>query len=105
IERVRIQAPGGVERLSVAVWLDAQLSAAETQRVQELVSAALGVDPTRGDTVIVDSMPFVASAALPVPAPEQAPAAVPVWLLAAAALVVLDRKSTRLNSSHVKISY
>jgi len=89
IERVRIQAPGGVERLSVAVWLDAQLSAAETQRVQELVSAALGVDPTRGDTVIVDSMPFVASAALPVTAPEQAPAAVPVWLLAAAALVVL----------------
>ncbi|OUM99497.1 MAG: flagellar M-ring protein FliF [Firmicutes bacterium ZCTH02-B6] len=89
VERVRIQAPGGVERLSVAVWLDAQLSAAETQRVQELVSAALGVDTARGDTVIVDSMPFAASAALPVVAPEQAPAAVPLWLIAAAVIVVL----------------
>src|SRR5690606_28025163 len=85
-----IQAPGGVERLSVAVWIDADLTAAETRRVQELVAAALGVDSTRGDTVIVDSMPFASAPALPVLAPEAAPApAVPLWLIAVAAAVVL----------------
>ena len=84
IERVRVQAPGGVERLSVAVWIDGELSAAETRRVQELVAAALGVDPARGDTVIVDSMPF-AAAALPVLAAEAAPVpVVPYWAVAVA---------------------
>src|SRR5690606_12795761 len=91
VERVRIQAPGGVERLSVAVWIDAELAAAETRRVQELVSAALGVDPARGDTVIVDSVPF--AAAVPAVAPAVAPApAVPLWvwvLLAALAVLVV----------------
>ncbi len=92
VERVRIQAPGGIERLSVAVWLDAQLSASEAQRVQDLVAAALGVDGSRGDTVIVEGMPFAATTAVAALAPAQAAepeAGVPVWALVAAGVVLL----------------
>jgi flagellar M-ring protein FliF len=52
-------APGGIERLTAAVILNADASgAADTAKIQALVSSALGVDSTRGDLVTVDTMPF-----------------------------------------------
>jgi flagellar M-ring protein FliF len=51
-------APGAVKRLSVAVLLDAKVKGISTGNVQKLVTAAAGLDTTRGDTIAVDSMPF-----------------------------------------------
>ena len=52
-------APGAVERLSIAVVLDATtLGATDTARVQAIVASAAGVDADRGDVVQVDKLPF-----------------------------------------------
>jgi len=60
----RNSAPGGIKRLSVSVLLDATTAGAVNQAdVQQLVSAAAGVDATRGDTIAVSAMAFDTSAA------------------------------------------
>lgn len=92
IERVRVQAPGRVERLSVGAWIDAELEPAELQRVQDLLAAALGINETRGDSVIVDATPFVVSpfAAAVADAVDSAEEALPLaWIAAGAAAAVL----------------
>jgi flagellar M-ring protein FliF len=51
--------PGQVKRLTVAVVLDAKTAGAlDPNRVQQLVANAVGLDPTRGDSVQVDTLPF-----------------------------------------------
>ncbi|MEV4636038.1 flagellar basal-body MS-ring/collar protein FliF [Actinoplanes sp. NPDC049548] len=60
----RKSAPGSIKRLNVAVLLDATTAGAVNQAdVQQLVSAAAGIDPNRGDTVAVSAMAFDTSAA------------------------------------------
>jgi flagellar M-ring protein FliF len=56
-------APGKVSRLSVAVLLDAGAKSVDTRAVQSLVSAAAGLDPSRGDTIRVDALRFDTTAA------------------------------------------
>lgn len=56
-------APGKVGKLSVAVLLDSGAKAVNTQSIQSLVSAAAGIDATRGDTVRVDALKFDTTAA------------------------------------------
>lgn len=64
VTETRNAAPGGVKRLSVSVLLDATTAGAVDQAdVQQLVSAAAGIDATRGDTIAVSAMPFDTSAA------------------------------------------
>lgn len=48
-------APGTIKRISVAVAIsaDAMKKAADAQKIKQLVSAAVGADPTRGDQVEV----------------------------------------------------
>jgi flagellar M-ring protein FliF len=48
-------APGQIKRISVAVAIsaDAMKKAADAQKIKQLVSAAVGADPTRGDQVEV----------------------------------------------------
>ncbi len=57
-----VQAPGDVERLSVAVVMDngdnTGITPADPGQVRAVVSAALGLDPARGDTIEVTQMPF-----------------------------------------------
>lgn len=66
-----VQAPGDVEQLSVAVVLDdgtnTGITPADPTRVRALVSAALGLDPARGDTIEVTQMPFPKPQAGPQP--------------------------------------
>ena len=52
--------PGTLKRLSVAVMIDsnAKLPAGQIQKLTRLVEGAVGYDTERGDTVVVDSMPF-----------------------------------------------
>ncbi len=55
----REQAPGAVQSLHVGVVLDsANQGAATTAQVNDLIAAAIGIDPDRGDTVEVSSMAF-----------------------------------------------
>ena len=58
-------APGAVRRMSVAVVLDNALPVASgnTTNISQLVAAAAGIDPKRGDTVQVTAMPFDTTAA------------------------------------------
>ncbi|HET6529346.1 MAG TPA: flagellar basal-body MS-ring/collar protein FliF [Actinoplanes sp.] len=64
INETRRSAPGAVKKLNVAVLLDATTAGTvDSAQVQQLVSVAAGVDPTRGDSVAVAAMPFDTSAA------------------------------------------
>ena len=61
---VRKSAPGAIKRLNVAVLLDSTVAGTvDPAQVQQLVSAAAGIDSTRGDTIAVSAMPFDTSAA------------------------------------------
>jgi flagellar M-ring protein FliF len=52
-------APGGVKRLTVAVVLDARTAAGiDPVQVQQLVANAVGLNPSRGDTVQVNKLAF-----------------------------------------------
>lgn len=57
-----VQVPGEVERLSVAIVMDdgsrSGFPVPSEAEVEELVSAALGLDPARGDTIQVTQLPF-----------------------------------------------
>lgn len=58
-------APGKVERLSVAVVLDkAAKPSPDADKVKQVVAAAAGIDAARGDTIVVDTMAFQATAAV-----------------------------------------
>jgi flagellar M-ring protein FliF len=64
VTETRKSAPGNVRRLSVSVLLDATTSAAVNNAdVEKMVSSAVGLNATRGDTVAVTAMPFDNSAA------------------------------------------
>ncbi len=53
------QAPGQVERLTVAVLVDESVDPApDPAQLSTLVSAAVGIDPERGDTIVVESLVF-----------------------------------------------
>ncbi|MCM8749721.1 flagellar M-ring protein FliF [Thermomicrobiaceae bacterium CFH 74404] len=67
VERV-VQAPGQLERLSVAVVLNGSaVDPTVAQQVRDLVAAAAGIVPERGDSVTVSVVPFSATT------PEEAP--------------------------------
>ncbi|MBZ6379211.1 flagellar M-ring protein FliF [Pacificimonas aurantium] len=70
--RIVTEGPGTVERLSVAVMIDGGeegLAAEDIQRLTRLVETAVGVDAERGDTVVVESMPFTDTAFEPLGEP------------------------------------
>jgi flagellar M-ring protein FliF len=61
---VRKSAPGSIKKLNVAVLLDSTTAGTvNPTQVQQLVSAAAGIDSTRGDTIAVSAMPFNTGAA------------------------------------------
>ncbi|HET9423566.1 MAG TPA: flagellar basal-body MS-ring/collar protein FliF [Nocardioides sp.] len=58
VER-RETAPGAIENLHVGVVLDAAAARAiDPEEISTLVAATVGIDPKRGDTVSVSSLPF-----------------------------------------------
>ncbi|GAB2611001.1 flagellar M-ring protein [Paractinoplanes abujensis] len=64
VNEVRRSAPGGIKKLSVAVLLNSSTGTTiDPAQVQQLVTAAAGIDATRGDTIAVSAMPFDQSAA------------------------------------------
>lgn len=53
-----INAPGEVKRLTASVALHGNLSPAQLKNVENLVSSAIGLDATRGDSISVVNMKF-----------------------------------------------
>lgn len=51
-----VKAPGGIERISVAVLVPSTLSSFDLERLKRLVTAAAGLDPERGDILEVTPM-------------------------------------------------
>lgn len=61
---VTVHAPGKINRLTVAVMVDGGeggLPPAQVQRLTRLVENAVGFDSERGDSVVVEAMPFAAA--------------------------------------------
>ncbi|MGB9791395.1 MAG: flagellar basal-body MS-ring/collar protein FliF [Thermacetogeniaceae bacterium] len=54
----RIVAPGKIKQLSVAVLVDGQMDPLKQREIEDLVTAAAGIDPNRRDNLTVASMPF-----------------------------------------------
>ncbi len=73
-------APGSLNRLSVAVWIDGALDSAELTRAEEAVRSALGLQAERGDTVTVSSLRFEGETTPAQPVTAEGPK--PVWWLA-----------------------
>ncbi len=91
-----VQAPGTIERLSVAVVVDdgslTQSPAPDTAEIENLVAAAIGLDPARGDTIQVSAAAFPApdaTAADAQAAPEQTSSIMDLIPNVAGALVLL----------------
>jgi flagellar M-ring protein FliF len=60
----RKSAPGAVRKLNVAVLLDTKTSGeVKPAQIEALVASAVGLDTERGDTVVVDQLPFDETAA------------------------------------------
>lgn len=57
------QAPGTIRRLSVAVLLDSSVKGVDVNSVRQLVTAAAGIQSTRGDSLSVVELPFSNAAA------------------------------------------
>ncbi len=51
-------ASGDVERLSVSLLLDESVTEAQATALQENVAAAVGLDTTRGDQIVMSRLPF-----------------------------------------------
>ncbi|MGC8778638.1 MAG: flagellar basal-body MS-ring/collar protein FliF, partial [Candidatus Caldatribacteriaceae bacterium] len=54
--------PGKIRKLSVAVLVDSTLPQEAVEKVRKVVQAAAGVDLSRGDVVMVETLPFNRSA-------------------------------------------
>jgi flagellar M-ring protein FliF len=64
VNKVSKSAPGSIKNLHVAVLLDSTTAGSvNPTQIQQLLSSAVGIDPTRGDTIAVSAMPFDQSAA------------------------------------------
>lgn len=57
VEIDRTTPPGAIARLSVAVFVDAALHD-QIRQIRDLVTAAAGLDPKRGDTVAIEPVAF-----------------------------------------------
>lgn len=53
-----VAAPGSIRRLTVAVMIDSNLAAAQQDSIMKVVSSAVGFNPTRGDMISVERVPF-----------------------------------------------
>ena len=63
-DEVRRSAPGAVKKLSVAVMINSDaVQGANEAQLQQLISSAVGLDATRGDSIAVSAMAFDTSGA------------------------------------------
>ncbi len=54
----RIEPPGQVKQVSLSVFIDQEADLGEVKDLTSAISAAAGLNPTRGDTVVITRIPF-----------------------------------------------
>jgi len=59
----RVQPPGQVKQISLSVFIDKEADLGEVEDLSGAVAAAAGLDPARGDAVVITRMPFPPPAA------------------------------------------
>ena len=64
IESREVITPGQVSRLSVSVMVDGINDAQQLASIRAVAAAAAGINESRGDQIVVDSLPFDRSAAI-----------------------------------------
>jgi flagellar M-ring protein FliF len=57
-ETREVQAPGRLERVYLSVLVDGVTDTQQLNVMKEAIAAAAGIDPSRGDTLVVDSLAF-----------------------------------------------
>jgi flagellar M-ring protein FliF len=62
-ETKTVKAPGSVNRLTASVIVDGTIDSTLQNQIQNIVSGAIGIDTTRGDTVAIAGMKFDTSSA------------------------------------------
>jgi flagellar M-ring protein FliF len=101
-------APGRLERLTVGIIMPPVLSKAQRAKLAQVVAAAVGIDPARGDRLEIAALPSAAptgaavkqaAKAAPAPSPKAASGHSPIlsasivspriWLLASAVLLLV----------------
>jgi len=85
-------APGTIRRLTVAVLIDSNLTQVQQDGINKVVASAVGLNPSRGDVITVESMPF--NTILSDEQKQEAEALKKaeqqkIWLMAAAAIAAL----------------
>jgi len=58
VVETKVAAPGKVDRVSVSVLIDGEMTEAEQEKVSEAVGKAAGIDAARGDQISIVAMPF-----------------------------------------------
>jgi flagellar M-ring protein FliF len=80
VERTKV-APGQVNKQNVAVVLDKSVPPADVRNLQNALSTAAGVDPTRGDTITVTQVPFAKPKAPAKPGPTAGAMGIAKWIV------------------------
>jgi flagellar M-ring protein FliF len=57
-EEYRVKAPGEVQRLTVSLFVDGKMTAAERKQMEDSVATAAGIDMARGDRITVANLQF-----------------------------------------------
>lgn len=104
IRKKVVEAPGQVSRISASVVLNRELTAEEEAAVARLAGAALGLDPDRGDELVVVGMPFDTSLAdqLREGLAEPRPAPFAWWAVAGGALLCILAATLIARSSRAR---
>ena len=72
--------PGGVEQISVSIWIDGDVGQSELDAVEASVVGALGLNFDRGDHISISAMPFQSDFTF-VASDESIPSGFsPIWL-------------------------
>jgi flagellar M-ring protein FliF len=114
-----VVAPGTVDRMSVAVMVNKELTSAEQASISEVVGAAIGADAQRSDQISVVGMPFddslskkvdklleddKADSQLPIPLPYLAAAGAALLLLVVVFLWFRRRRAQETEEEEAEVT-
>jgi flagellar M-ring protein FliF len=87
VERTKV-APGTVNKQNVAVVVDKSVPPADVKALQNTLSTAAGLDPTRGDTITVSLVAFAKPKVPAKPGPTANAAGMAKWILLGLAMLM-----------------
>jgi flagellar M-ring protein FliF len=87
VERTKV-APGAINKQNVAVVVDKSVPPADVKALQNTLSTAAGIDPTRGDTITVSQVPFAKPVAPKKPSPAAGAMGMAKWILLGLAMML-----------------